>query len=183
MAARSLHAQQEEWPAAEHDNFMRLFVQVQPRLHAYIRTQVPNRSDAEEILQETGIVLWRRFGEFDPDTDFTRWAFRVARLQVLSFYKSSKRDVLRFSQAFVETMAEEAVAAIETSSAIEALSVCLEKLRPSDRDLIRQRYESSAQTTREVAREKGQAETTIYNALARIRRNLLRCVQRSLQSQ
>lgn len=186
MAARSLQAQQTHegqrtTVVESHDDFMRLFVQVQPRLHAYIRALVPNRCDAEEILQETGVVLWRRFGDFELGTDFARWASRVAKLQVLAFYKKNKRNVLCFSPAFIETMADEAVVTQEASPYVEALQVCLAKLDEVDRELIRRRYESSTRTARQVARDQGWAETTVYNALARIRRNLLRCVQRALQ--
>jgi RNA polymerase sigma-70 factor (ECF subfamily) len=163
---------------------MRLFVQMQPRLHAYIRALVPNRSDAEEVLQETGVVLWKKFDEFEPGTEFARWATRVARLQALCYYKRSKRNVLRFSQSFVEAMAEEAaVLTQEPSPYYEALEGCLAKLNQMDRDLIRRRYESGARTARQVAREQGLPETTLYNALARIRRNLLRCVRHALNQQ
>jgi RNA polymerase sigma-70 factor (ECF subfamily) len=163
---------------------MRLFVHIQPRLYAYIRALVPNWSDAEEVLQETGVVLWKKFDEFEPGTEFARWATRVARLQVLCFYKRSRRNALLFSQSFVETMADEAVVlAQEPSPYYEALEGCLAKLSESDRELIRRRYGSSARTARQVAREQGRPETTVYNALARIRRNLLHCVQRALAQQ
>jgi RNA polymerase sigma-70 factor, ECF subfamily len=186
MAATSLNGRHvpQLSSVCRHDEFMRLFVHVQPRLHAYIRSLVPNRSDAEEILQETGVVLWKKFDQFEPGTAFAHWATRVARLQVLAFYKRGKRDVLRFSQSFVETMAEEATVLIEEASPYyEALEGCLAKLSQADRQLIRCRYESSARTARQVARQQGQPESTVYNALARIRRNLLRCVQQSLRQQ
>ena len=186
MAAVSLNARQDRQATAvdRQDEFMRLFVHVQPRLHGYIRALLPNRSDAEEVLQETAVVLWKKFGEFEPGTDFARWATRIARLQVLCFYKKNKRNVLRFSQLFVETMAEEAaVVTQDTTPYEESLAGCLAKLNHADRDLIRRRYESSAQTARQIAQERGQPETTIYSALARIRRNLLRCMQLALSQQ
>jgi RNA polymerase sigma-70 factor (ECF subfamily) len=184
MAVTSLDLRQPSQltSVCRHDEFMRLFVHLQPRLYAYIRSLVPNRTDAEEVLQETGVVLWKKFDDFEPGSEFARWATRVARLQVLAFYKRRKRNVLHFSQSFVEAMADEAVALTHDASPYyEALEGCLAKLSPADRDLIRRRYECSSRTARQVAREQGRPETTVYNALARIRRNLLRCMQLSLE--
>ena len=48
------------------DEFVRLLAQNQRRLFLYVRTLVPNHADAEEVLQNTNLVLWREFGTFEP---------------------------------------------------------------------------------------------------------------------
>jgi RNA polymerase sigma-70 factor (ECF subfamily) len=53
----------------EHD-FGRLFVRYQSRIYGFIRSLVVHRDDAEDLLQETASVLWRKFGEFRPGSDF-----------------------------------------------------------------------------------------------------------------
>ena len=62
--------------------FVWLYVETQQALHAWIGTFFPNLADVDEVFQETSIVLWRKFDQFDCDqTDlnrrFLRWA--VAR--------------------------------------------------------------------------------------------------------
>ena len=47
------------------DAFVRLLGQNQRRLFLYIMSMVPNWNDAEEIIQETNLVLWREFARFD----------------------------------------------------------------------------------------------------------------------
>ncbi len=71
--------------------FLRLFVTHQPGIFAYILSLVPHWSDAEEILQETSVVLWRSFGDFTIGTNFKSWALTVAHNQVLAFLKRNKR--------------------------------------------------------------------------------------------
>ena len=163
----------------DHD-FGRLFVKYQPRMYGYIRSLVANRTDAEEILQETASVLWRKFDQFEPGTNFLAWALKVARYEVLHFKEKQGRDVLRFSEPFVDAVAEETVAASDRLGDLrEALITCLDKLPAHQRNLFRRRYQSAA-TTRSVARELGRPPTTVYNALARIRRRLAECVERTL---
>ena len=35
------------------------------------------RADAEDVMQETASVLWKKFDEFERGSHFDRWAFRV----------------------------------------------------------------------------------------------------------
>ena len=67
--------------------FTRLWVAHSPRIFAYIHALVPNWADAEEVLQETGIVLWEKFHQFDRGSDFGRWACSVAHFEVLKHRK------------------------------------------------------------------------------------------------
>lgn len=62
--------------------FLRLFSQHQRRLYAYIFTLIPNRADADDLLQEVSITLWERFDTSEPGKDYMSCAMRVAFLKV-----------------------------------------------------------------------------------------------------
>src|SRR5262249_6639134 len=51
---------------ATYERFLRHFTRDQQRLLAYILTLVHDRDDAQEIFQETSLVLWRAFPTFRP---------------------------------------------------------------------------------------------------------------------
>src|SRR5262245_35793826 len=89
------------------DEFVRLLGQNQRRLFLYVMSLVPNYTDAEEILQNTNLVMWREFDQFVLGTNFTAWACKVAFHQVLAWRKKRQRDRLQFSDAFMEAVAEE----------------------------------------------------------------------------
>src|SRR3954454_18304563 len=95
------------------DAFVRLLGQNQRRIFVYVMSMVPDRNDAEEIIQETNLVLWREFGRFQPGTNFAAWACKVALYQVLAWRKRLRRDRLEFSPTFLEAVAEEASTASE----------------------------------------------------------------------
>ena len=61
-------------PKIDVEEFVGLLMGSQQRVFSYILTLLPNVADAQDVLQETSIVLWRRLAEYEPGTDFTAWA-------------------------------------------------------------------------------------------------------------
>ena len=162
--------------------FLRLFLQNERRLYAYILTLLANRADADDILQEASLVMWDKFDEAAPPDDFAAWGCRIAYFKVLDFYKRSGRARVRFSQAMLERVAETAVeqaGALQLDARRDALSGCVEKLGARDRDLLARRYTPGA-TTQSAAAELGRSVEAVYKALARVRQALFDCVQHTL---
>jgi RNA polymerase sigma-70 factor (ECF subfamily) len=168
-------------PAPERmDLFVQLLGQNQRRVYLYVVSMVPHRNDAEEILQETNLVLWREFGRFQPGTHFAAWACKVAFHQVLAWRKRKQRDRLQFSEAFLEAVGEEAANAVDLlEERSRALADCLDRLPAGQRDLIRWRY-SDGLSIEEVSRQAGRTVEAAYRALSRIRQTLYDCVTHSL---
>src|SRR5215510_5949317 len=132
-----------ESPLKSYDSgrFVQLFAQHQRGIHAYICTLVPNRVDADDVMQETSLVLWRKWEEFDHNRDFIRWACGIAFNEVL---KLRRRVATRRCYFNEELLAQLSAEAIEQSDALElrqaALTGCMKKLGPRDRELIERRY-------------------------------------------
>lgn len=162
------------------EDFVQEFTKNQRRLYLYILAQVGRPNDAEEVLQETNLVVWRKAAQFTPGTNFFAWASRIATYEVLKLRERRGRDKLRFSAEFVELVAAEAIEASDTwEDRRQALSVCLGKLRSRDRELIERRY-ATGETGKSVAEDLGRPINAVYQSLGRIRRVLIECVQRQL---
>ncbi|MBA4188104.1 MAG: RNA polymerase subunit sigma-70 [Planctomycetaceae bacterium] len=162
------------------DEFVRLLAQNQRRLFVYVHTLVNNHADAEEVLQNTNLVLWREFGTFELGTNFAAWACRVALNQVLAWRKKRQRDRLQFSDDFLTAIAnetQEAGDALEEQT--QALATCLSKLPADQRELIRLRYSEEGSIEAVAGRVKRTVEAT-YRALSRVRHTLHECVTRTL---
>ena len=165
--------------------FLRLFLQNERRLYAYILTLLANRADADDVLQEASLVMWDKFDGRQPPDDFAAWGCRIAYFKVLDFYKRTHRTRVRFSQVALERIAETAVeqaAALQLDDRRTALSGCVEKLRPTDRDLLTCRFADGA-TTQSAAEQVGRSVEAVYKALAKIRQTLFDCVQRTLATE
>jgi len=162
------------------DVFVQLLGQNQRRIFLFVVSMVPNWSEAEEIIQETNLILWREFGRFQPGTNFGAWSCQVALNQVLAWRKRQHRDRMKLSEAFLEAVAEEATADADwLEDRSRALALCIEKLPERHRLLLRSRY-NEGRTIDAIGRELGRSADAIYRTLSRIRHSLHNCVTESL---
>jgi len=164
------------------EEFVQLFTRTQRRLYLTILSQVPRPEDAEEILQNANVVIWSKCHQFEMGTHFFAWAAKIASFEVLKYRQKHARERLQFSDDFVRTVAETLE---EESTQFElrrrALTQCLEKLRPDDRELIQLRYAVGARG-KTVAAQIGRPANSVYQSLGRIRRSLLGCIERQLKT-
>lgn len=167
-------------PSAE---FVQLFTHHQRRLFLFILSQIPNPIEAEEVLQETNVVIWSKYSQFREGTNFLAWVSQIASFEVMKYRSRVKRSRLYFSDEFLETMSREA---LDRSDELEqrrvALVECLKKLKAKDRRLIEQRYAPGVKG-KSVAEQMGRPANSVYQSLGRIRRFLMECIQRRLASE
>ncbi|MFN4258744.1 MAG: sigma-70 family RNA polymerase sigma factor [Gemmataceae bacterium] len=167
-------------PAERVEAFVRLLGQNQRRVFLYVMSLVPNRTEAEEIVQETNLVLWREFERFEMGTNFAAWACKVALHQVLAWRKRKQRDRLEFSVEFIEAVAEEAAATAEhLEERAAALARCIDRLPARHRELLQLRY-SEGLSIEAIAGRAARTVDAVYRALSRIRQTLHECVTRTL---
>lgn len=159
--------------------FARLFSSNARRLYGFIMTLVLSHQDAEEVFQNASVVLWDKFLEFEPGTNFFAWASRVAYFEALRHMKQQRRSQV-LSGVSLELLADEAVAiSAKTSMRDEALEECLSKLAAADRQLVHDRYYGQ-RTPKQIADARGRSVGSIYRALSRIHSCLLLCMERSV---
>jgi len=160
--------------------FMKLFVPTQRHLRTYIRALLPGSPDVDDVFQETSVLLWRKFSDFRPGTNFTAWAFRVAHNVVLNARAKRRRGRVMFDQGLVDLLASEmSTMTPELDARAEALARCLKKLSPADRDLLRRRYEGAA-SIKSIAQAVGRPIQGLYKAMQRIHDGLFDCIQKRL---
>jgi RNA polymerase sigma-70 factor, ECF subfamily len=162
------------------ENFVLLLAQHERMLAAYVLTLVPHFQDADDILQDTKVVMWRNFAQFRLGTNFGAWARKIAFHQVLSHRKRKKRDRLEFSEEFLHAVADE----VETGADYlgerqAALNQCVAKLSDEQRQLLRFRYQDQLEID-VLASRLDRTVTATYRTLSRIRQVLHECVTRSL---
>ncbi len=167
----------------QNPDFVLLWSASSKQVYAFILSILPNWADADEAFQDTGIVLWNKFAEFTPGTNFTAWACRVAYLRVLYLRRRKRRDPLPFSDAFLESM-QDSFSASPASFNVrrEALIQCIKKLSARDRDLLNRRYRKDA-TAATAAAEVNRSLNAVYKALSRIREALFYCIERTLHKE
>ena len=167
----------------KNSQFVWLLTRYQQRIFLFIFSLLPNRSDAEEVLQETCLTLWQKFETFQPGSNFKAWAFQIAYYKTLEFIKQHNREPLCFGEEFIKRVAtmEQSNGDITRKQQM-ALADCLQKLPQKDSDLIHRRYRRNS-SVKTVAEEVGRSTHAIYKALGRARRMLYDCMRITLATE
>jgi RNA polymerase sigma-70 factor (ECF subfamily) len=161
---------------------MALMTRHQRQIFSYIYALVPNRYDAEDLLQETSVVICEKFNDFEDGTDFVAWACQIAYWRIRYSRQKYARSKVVFDQEIVDALAQTASEmADELDERHVALGYCLKKLHSRDRELLLTRYEPGC-GVEEAARRSGRTIKTAYKALTRLRKLLLDCVTDKLAS-
>lgn len=162
---------------------MDLFARHQRRLRLYIQAMLPSPADVDEVLQETNVVIWKKFDQFDPDapgSDFLSWAIRIAQFQTLDYRRRLGRRLASLSP---EVMEQVAATLTREEPLLErrrdALRTCLGKLADDDRELIERCYADDGNVL-DVASRLERKATSVYRSLRRIRRLLGECIDRQV---
>ena len=164
-------------------SFVELYLRHQRDIYAFIVQLVRDYDVSEDLLQKTGIVIWRKFDQFTPDSNFLAWARTIAKLEVLSYLKTKRRDRLCFSSETIELLAAEVESETQDPGLRhDALLNCLEQLRAADRDLARKCYARGA-SIRQIAEAGGRSADGVYQSLRRIRLTLLECIHRRIAAE
>lgn len=162
------------------DAFLRLLTENERALALYVHGLIPQIADAQDILQETKILLWKKFESFEPGTNFLAWGRKIAFHQILNHRRGQKRRH-RFSEAFLQSVAAEIEkSAPELDRRSDHLSTCLRKLKEGNRRLVLMRYFEDL-SIEEISDTVGKTPDAVYRALSRIRQSLHTCVTRELQ--
>jgi RNA polymerase sigma-70 factor (ECF subfamily) len=166
--------------STRHDQFLRLFTTHEPAVRSFVRSLLPTREDAHEVMQEVALVLWRKFDDFATGEDFRKWAFGVARYEVLAYARDKARDRHVFGPEVIELLARDAEqSASRLEAQRESLEVCLEKLPAHQRSLVTQAYTPGARIG-DLATRMGRTAMAVYKLLHRIRLALAECTRARL---
>jgi RNA polymerase sigma-70 factor (ECF subfamily) len=161
------------------DDFVTLMSRHSRRIYGYIRSQVLDVNDANDVFQDTTYCMWKKFSEFSAGTNFFAWGCRIAHLQVLKFRETHYRQFALSSEVLHLLAKESAERAGMFDEREAALGECVQKLSGRDRHLLEQRYYQE-QKPGEIAQSQSRSVFAIYRSLTRIHGLLFRCIERSL---
>lgn len=156
-----------------------------PRLHAFLVSLTGSRAAADDLAQETCLVLWEKRESFDPAGDFRAWAFRIAFLQTQNYRRKlarQQRRELPGDELFdhIAAVATESHGKSDLEEARHAaLLTCLKKLPEGHRDLLLSRYQDGT-SLEHLSSEANLNRNAMAQKLFRIKQALLRCVERQL---
>lgn len=160
--------------------FLELLTTHERALSIYVHSLVPRDSAAEDILQQTKMLLWKHFDDFQAGTHFLAWARKTAFHQILTHRRQKKREHLPLDDVALEALGMAVTQlAGDVSLRQEALRTCLARLPKEHRQLVQLRYYEDLEIE-QVADKLRRTAGAVYRALSRVRMSLMECVERQV---
>jgi RNA polymerase sigma-70 factor (ECF subfamily) len=176
-----MNAQPMSHKSLSETEFVLLITRHQAAIYAYVLTLLPDRVAAQDIVQETNLVLCRKVTEYEPGTHFKAWAFRIAYWQTMAHLKRVQRaGLITLEPEVLELVAHEAEEQLmDFEDRHLALKACLQKLPAGDASILLAHYQRG-ESLAEISGRLGRTRDALKQVLLRIRRVLRTCIERQL---
>nr|WP_322866983.1 sigma-70 family RNA polymerase sigma factor [Aquicoccus sp. G2-2]MEA1114299.1 sigma-70 family RNA polymerase sigma factor [Aquicoccus sp. G2-2] len=120
--------------------FVALFDYFAPRLKGFVMRSGAGSAQAEEIVQEVMLTVWRKAEQFDPTrAHVSAWIYQIARNRQIDMFRKERRPMpeeLR-DESNTEPDANEIMAIEQEAS---HLKQALARLKPDQREVIERAY-------------------------------------------
>lgn len=155
---------------ANHARFTRLYQEHYRALLAYALRRCDNRAEAQDVVADTFLILWRRLDEVPEGKDAVLWLFGVAR-RVLANRKRKSRRQVRLAARLAAVASAHADDPAVAHLAARRMVAALQSLREEDREvLLLAAWEELSNA--EIGRVLGCSENAATIRLHRARRRL-----------
>jgi RNA polymerase sigma-70 factor (ECF subfamily) len=166
--------------AEEYQPFVTQMLAHQEDLRAFIYSLLPNSPSADDVLQNTNLVLWKKRNSFKEGTNFHAWAFKIARIQVQHQYDRAKRETrLVFSESLINNIANAATVKTPREQTLVILEDCMGKLNDKQRQIVDARY-TPGESLELHGKQTNTTPGSLRISLFRIRVILRRCIEATL---
>lgn len=139
------YSDQTGWMLAVRDSrdkasFERLFDFYAPRLKGFIMRSGTGNAQAEEIVQDVMLTVWRKAHLFDPErAQVSSWIYQVARNRQIDILRRESRPIPEDLKP-PESTDEDASQILALDQEAKKLRQALARLKPGQREMVEKAY-------------------------------------------
>lgn len=164
-------------------DLMRLALEHRAQLWGFLMGLTKDPQKAEDLFQNTYLILCEKWEQYRPGTNFMAWARQIARYEFLASVDPDRRPFLTAEMEVLELALQASETREAPSLRRDALRRCLDRLPDArGRRVLELRYGQGLSGTR-VAKEVDVSLNALYTLLSRVRRALQDCVERQLRAE
>ncbi len=155
----------------------RLFEKLHERFQYIVQQKVTDSQDAEEIVQESMMVVARKYKGINFRVSFTSWAYKVLENRILFFYRTKGRR----QRKMASIIAEQGHAAVVNPDPIlrNELLECLKKVNEVNvRHARILNFVHQGFTVEQICRIMKISRNNAYIILSRARTMLKKCLEK-----
>lgn len=161
--------------ARDKRSFGLLFDHFAPRLKGMILKSGLGDNQAEDLVQEVMLTVWRKAGQFDPErAQVSAWIYQIARNRQIDLHRKESRPVPEALKQ-PEDDSPDAGQALAIEQETAKLKAALQQLRPDQREMIEKAYLgelSHSDISRQTGVPLGTIKSRIRLGLERLRHEL-----------
>lgn len=166
---------------SETEELIRKFTQIRAGILGYLRVLVRDPHLAEDLFQETCLIVLRKIDSFDRSGDFSAWVRGIALNLARNALRKERYLHLMPAPELAEAIERTHTAGSleemsETATRLDYLDHCMERIDARQRSLLQMRYQKGA-SLQDIAAKSGRTAGAVQVALSRIRQFLLKCME------
>ena len=160
---------QTQWMLAVRDQrdrtaFVALFDHFAPRLKGFLMRSGMGSGQAEEIVQDVMLTVWRKADLYQPErAQVAAWIYQIARNRQIDVIRRENRPLPEEVKA-EDTSAPDATQVIALEQETSKLKSALAKLKPDQREMVEKAYLGEL-THQEIKAQTGLALGTIKSRI------------------
>lgn len=163
-----------------------LYRQYSRCLYAFIRMRIPDNEAAEELVNDTFMIAFRKHQSFDGSASFKTWLFGIAKNVCGTWLRKQQSLVNRLTIPLDDDLLESteqhladykgAETLLEEAELDEALALCIDKLPARQRETLHWAWHeelSVIETAHRMACSAGTVKTQLHHA----RNKVMNCLR------
>ncbi len=160
---------------------MQLVLHHRTRIWAYCMARCRSPQRAEDLFQQTCLVICEKWPQFRPGSNFLAWAMTIARYEHLASTDPKRhREYENEAAILAAAWADQPDESAQDAARRDALRYCLQRLGSRARRAFQLRY-AEEQSNARLAEQLSISQQALYALLSRARRLLRECIDRRLQ--
>ncbi|MCK4998228.1 MAG: sigma-70 family RNA polymerase sigma factor [Anaerohalosphaera sp.] len=164
----------------KYESFLKLYRKNEVCIFRYIIALLPNYSAAEDVMQDTMLVMWRKYDQFRPGSNFVAWGMQIARFGVLKYHQKNKPGIVHFDTDAMNNLTKHKMITDSNKELyLEALDECTKGLSDNCKQMIVLRYVENMKVT-DIALKMQKSLNSTYKVMSRIHHALLNCIERKM---
>jgi len=163
---------------------MRLALEHRAQLWGLLVGLTKDPARAEDLFQNTYLILCEKWDQFRPGTNFLAWARQIARFEFLASVDPDRRPFVTAEMEVLESALQAAESAAPAPSVRrDALRRCLDQMPEArGRRVLELRY-GEGLPGEKVAQQVGVSLNALYTLLSRVRKLLQDCIERRVKTE
>ena len=166
--------------AADDDErcFQRRWLPVQASVMAYVLAHGVSRQDAEDVLQNIALAVYRSLERYDETRAFEAWVMGIARHKVCDYHRRTPLSLWPLLSGEARQQLEQAAIRLteECDHRVWAMHECVHQLGHTARCLV-ERYYHWGESVAQIANALRLTTSNVKVRLHRIRKSLRGCVE------